>query len=288
MTIFEDNRIENLVNESINGCKSGIIAKLLKEYTKDFVYDSENCVWYYFDGSKWQEDYENMEMCIYISRLYNEYFEKVKTHYRTNRTEPKIIQCVNNLHIKLEKPQLKKEIIKKSKRLYHEQNFFKKLNTEYHLLPFNNGVYDFITKEFRSSKREDYIEYTVGYNYNPTVNNPRVHDFIEQIIPDEKTRDYTLKTFSNCLNGNSSNEEILLLIGKGSNGKSQLLNLILNTLGEFGEQLARSLLTKPQQDANPELAELMHKRFAFISKPDHNKTFIAQLKKLTENENYRA
>jgi P4 family phage/plasmid primase-like protien len=283
--IFEDENIWYLVNDSMNGCKSGTIAELLKEYTQEFVYDD---YWYYYDGAKWEQDDQNLTMQSRIIELYKEYYEKVKTYYRTKRTEPEIIKCINNLNNKLKRPQLKNEIIQESRRLYKEKNFFKKLNTEYHLLPFNNGVYDFLTREFRSSKREDYIEYTVGYDYNPMVNNPRVHKFIEQIIPDKETRDYILKTFSNCLNGRSSNEELLLLIGKGSNGKTQLLNLILNTFGELGEKLAPTLLTKPRKDAsdaNPELAKLMHKRFAFISEPEHNQTFnIAQLKELTGNE----
>jgi putative DNA primase/helicase len=78
------------------------------------------------------------------------------------------------------------------------------------------------------------------------------------------------------------------LIGSGSNGKTQLLNLILNTIGELGEKLSPTLFTRARRDAgdaNPELAKLMHKRFAFVSEPEHGQTFnIAQIKELTGNE----
>jgi len=81
---------------------------------------------------------------------------------------------------------------------------------------------------------------------------------------------------------------MLLLIGSGSNGKTQLLNLMLNTMGEYGEKLAATLLTRPRKeasDANPELAKLIHKRFAFVSEPEHGQSFnISQLKELTGNE----
>jgi putative DNA primase/helicase len=220
--------------------------------------------------------------------LDNEYFSKVKDYYRATKTEPDIIRCINNLISKLNRPALKKEIIEESRKKYVNYTFYKQINTKYHLLPFSNGVYDFFHKKFRKCTKEDFIELNLGYDYDPKVYNKDVWKFICEILPQDNIRDYVLKCFSNSLNGRNSNEEMLLLIGSGSNGKTQLLNLILNTLGEFGEKLAPTLITKPRKDAsdaNPELAKLMHKRFAFISEPEHGQMFnIAQLKELTGNE----
>ena len=77
--IFQDQNIWYLVNEGLNGCKSGKIAELLKEYTKDFVFDcgTEKGTWYYFDGSKWIKDHYNLKMEEDIQLLDKEYFEKV-------------------------------------------------------------------------------------------------------------------------------------------------------------------------------------------------------------------
>jgi P4 family phage/plasmid primase-like protien len=288
--IFEDENIWYLVNESLNGCKSGKIAELLKEFTDNFIFDcsTEKGTWYYFDGSKWMKDHYNLKMEEGIQFLDNEYFSKVKDYYRATKTEPDIIRCINNLISKLNRPALKKEIIEESRKKYVNYTFYKQINTKYHLLPFSNGVYDFFHKKFRKCTKEDFIELNLGYDYDPKVYNKDVWKFICEILPQDNIRDYVLKCFSNSLNGRNSNEEMLLLIGSGSNGKTQLLNLILNTLGEFGEKLAPTLITKPRKDAsdaNPELAKLMHKRFAFISEPEHGQMFnIAQLKELTGNE----
>jgi P4 family phage/plasmid primase-like protien len=288
--IFEDENIWYLVNESLNGCKSGKIAELLREFTDNFIFDcsTEKGTWYYFDGSKWIKDHYNLKMEKNIQLLDNEYFSKVKDYYRATKTEPNIIRCINNLISKLNRPSLKKEIIEESRKIFVNYTFYKQINTEYHLLPFSNGVYDFFQKKFRVCTKEDFIELNLGYDYDPKVYNKDVWRFVCEILPQENIRDYVLKCFSNSLNGRNSNEEMLLLIGSGSNGKTQLLNLILNTFGELGEKLAPTLITKARKDAsdaNPELAKLMHKRFAFISEPEHGQMFnIAQLKELTGNE----
>jgi P4 family phage/plasmid primase-like protien len=288
--IFDDQHIWYLVNESLNGCKSDQIAELLKEFTDDFVYDckTEKGTWYYFDGSKWMKDEDHVIMFQNIKQLFKEYFSKVKDYYRTTKTEPNIIKCINNFHNKLSRPALKKEILEEARQNYINYDFYKRINTRYHLLPFSNGVYDFFHKKFRKCTKDDFIELNLGYNYDTKVYNKDVWKFICEILPQENIRDYVLKCFSNSLNGRNSNEEMLLLIGSGSNGKTQLLNLVLNTFGEFGEKLAPTLITKPRKDAsdaNPELAKLMHKRFAFISEPEHGQMFnIAQLKELTGNE----
>jgi len=286
--IFEDEQIWYLVNSSINGCKSSDIAELLKMTTENFVFDIESELWYYFTGFKWIKDSNNLEMYNYILNLYDMFYIKVKTYYRTIKNDLKIIKCINNFESKLKKPALKKEIVEESKRIFVDRKFHRLINSKYHLLAFTNGLYDFKTHSFRKTQKDDFIEINVDYDYDPTIKNPLVWKFICQILPDENIRNYVLKCFSNCLNGRNSNSEMLLLIGSGSNGKTQLLNLMLNTLGDYGEKLAATLLTKPRKEAseaNPELAKLIHKRFAFVSEPEHGQSFnISQLKELTGNE----
>ncbi len=306
--IFEDEHIWYLVNESLNGCKSGKIAELLHEYTKDFVYDveTEKGTWYYFDGNIWSKDNSNLEMNTKIIELYSEYFERVKNYYRAQKTDSKIINCINNFHNKLEKPALKKEIVEEAKRFFVDKKFHKKLNSNYYLIPFNNGVIDFQQKSeqsdenlesgeserfwnFRITDKSDHIELTHGYDFNNKIFNTKVSTFINQILPDKEIRDYVLKCCSNCINPYETNEEMLLLIGNGANGKTQLLNLMLKTMGDLGEKLGATLLTRKRKDAgdaNSELAKLIHKRFAFVSEPEHNETFnISNLKELTGSEN---
>jgi P4 family phage/plasmid primase-like protien len=94
---------------------------------------------------------------------------------------------------------------------------------------------------------------------------------------------------SECLNGDIPNTYFLMFIGDtGANGKSQLLNLMKLAMGDFGEKVEVTLLTRKRNnanEANTEKIKLMHKRFAFLSEPeDGEKINIGLLKELTGSE----
>ena len=94
---------------------------------------------------------------------------------------------------------------------------------------------------------------------------------------------------SECLNGDIPNTYFLMFIGDtGANGKSQLLNLMKLAMGEFGEKVEVTLLTRKRNnanEANSEKIKLMNKRFAFLSEPeDGEKINIGLLKELTGSE----
>jgi P4 family phage/plasmid primase-like protien len=94
---------------------------------------------------------------------------------------------------------------------------------------------------------------------------------------------------SECLNGDIPNTHFLMFIGdSGANGKSQLLNLMKFAMGDFGEKVEVTLLTRKRNnanEANSEKIKLMYKRFAFLSEPeDGEKINIGLLKELTGSE----
>src|SRR6185437_15617812 len=84
------------------------------------------------------------------------------------------------------------------------------------------------------------------------------------------------------------NTHFVMFIGEGANGKSQILNLMKATMGEFGEKIEVTLLTRKRNnanEANPEKIKLVHKRFGFLSEPeDGEKLNIGLLKELTGSE----
>jgi P4 family phage/plasmid primase-like protien len=129
----------------------------------------------------------------------------------------------------------------------------------------------------------------MNYEYSSEAKNPEVYTFLEQVIPNKGVRDYVLKKMSECLNGDIPNTYFLMFIGDtGANGKSQLLNLMKLTMGELGEKVEVTLLTRKRNnanEANTEKIKLMHKRFAFLSEPeDGEKINIGLLKELTGSE----
>jgi len=297
--IFKDKKFTNLIRECLNGHKVTKIAQLMQSRYNEFVF-SENS-WFYFDGHMWHVDYDSIKLKLTIWNLANAFIE-IENYYKNkvtpNNDNIKLLENIKCLVNKLNKPGFKKEIVEDCKLFYYTSNFINKLDCKKSLVAFTNGVYDLHAKLgsgavgergcFRKSTKEDYISMSVGYDYDDSIRNPSVYDFIHQILPDKQVRDYVLKKFSDCLDGNIPNTKFLMFIGDGANGKSQLLNLMKRSLGEYGEKVEVTLLTRKRNNANEassEKAKLMNKRFAFLSEPeDGEKINISLLKELTGSE----
>jgi P4 family phage/plasmid primase-like protien len=293
-TIFRNKEVTNIINQVLDGHKITMISKLLFTINKDFVYSRNN--WYFFTGSIWRCDNDNIEMKKSIIDL-SKMFDKIKTHYDTKYTNANetsietsiaLNKNIKSLINKFHKPGFQDDIIKGAKIYNNDEMFITNLNSKKHLVPFSNGVFDLLENKFRKTRKDDYINLTVNYDF-PATENQEVRIFLEQILPNRGVRDYVLKKMSECLNGDIPNTYFLMFIGDtGANGKSQLLNLMKLTMGDFGEKVEVTLLTRKRNnanEANTEKIKLMYKRFAFLSEPeDGEKINIGLLKELTGSE----
>lgn len=287
-SIFRNKELTKLYNQVLDGHKVIKISELLHKIEIDFKYT--NGIWYYFNGSIWRSDRESLELRKRIVKLSNN-FNIIRSHYekKGGDTSNNLVKNIKSLTNKIYKPGFEEEIIKGAKMYYNDESFISNLNSKKHLLPFLNGVYDLLENTFRETRKEDYVNLTVSYNYNQECNNREVYTFLEQVLPNRGVRDYVLKKMSECLNGDIPNTHFLMFIGdSGANGKSQLLNLMKLAMGDFGEKVEVTLLTRKRNnanEANSEKIKLMYKRFAFLSEPeDGEKINIGLLKELTGSE----
>ena len=287
--IFNKKEVTYIVNQILDGHKITMISKLLFTINKNFVYSCNN--WYYFTGSIWKSDSDNIEMKKEIMDL-SKLFSRIKTYYESKQVTDAIISLNKNIKSlinKFHKPSFQDDIIKGAKIYNNDEKFIKNLNSKKHLVPFLNGVYDLLDKKYRKTKKDDFVNLTMNYDYNANTHNKEVYTFLEQVLPNKGIRDYVLKKMSECLNGDIPNTYFLMFIGDtGANGKSQLLNLMKLAMGDFGEKVEVTLLTRKRNnanEANSEKIKLLNKRFAFLSEPeDGEKINIGLLKELTGSE----
>jgi P4 family phage/plasmid primase-like protien len=287
--IFSDPSLTKMFNQILDGHKVVVISQLMHKLECDFKYTNGD--WYFFNGMIWKQDKESLEFRKRIVKLSLQ-FSHIQHYYESKKAgdsfNSNIIKNVKSLVNKLHKISFADEIIKGAKMYYNDEHFTKNLNSKKHLVPFSNGVFDLLENTFRKTKKEDYVNLILGYDYDKNVDNPEVHQFIEQILPNKAVRDFVLKKMSECLNGDIPNTNFLMFIGDGANGKSQLLNLMKLAMGELGEKVEVTLLTRKRNnanEANTEKIKLMYKRFAFLSEPeDGEKINIGLLKELTGSE----
>ena len=290
--IFNNKELTRIYNQVLDGHKVIKISELISKLEIDFKY--ANGEWYYFNGKTsdgggiWKMDKESLEFRKRIVNL-SQHLNRIQTFYEKNAdNNVGLVKNIKSLINKLHKPGFEDEIIKGAKMYYNDEDFMKRLNSKKHLVPFTNGVFDLISGKFRETRKEDYVNLTVGFP-RASQDNPEVHRFLREVLPSRPVRDYVLKKMSECLNGDIPNTYFLMFIGDtGANGKSQLLNLMKLAMGEFGEKVEVTLLTRKRNnanEANTEKIKLLNKRFAFLSEPeDGEKINIGLLKELTGSE----
>jgi P4 family phage/plasmid primase-like protien len=283
-SIFNDETKTELMNQILSGHKEGKLSELLSTIEEDFVYCDKK--WWIFTGSIWCVDVEAIDLHFKTTSLAKE-FDTIIKFYKANPNND-ILNNVTKLVERLHKHGFQSEIIKSSKYYFKDNIFISKLDSNKHLVAFTNGVYDLNKKVFRNTLKTDYTSMTVGYDYKPDVCNKEVHKFINSILPHKPVRDYVLKKMAEALNPHIQNTNLLLFLGNGANGKSQLFNLMSLTFGQYAGVLPSTILTRKKADpgnASPELMELEKKRFACVSEPPQGEHLnVSTIKEFTGSE----
>ena len=140
------------------------------------------------------------------------------------------------------------------------------------LLGFSNGVLDLTNGQFQSGKREWYVTMKCGIPYNPGEDTSLAKEFLEEIFPDSTEREYALDNLCLSLEGTNRKQTFTLNYGfTASNGKSFLMDIVREILGDYAGTFAVNLITsrmKGAGDANPSLASFNKKRHMFCSEPE--------------------
>ena len=260
-------------------------------------------VWYRFKDNYWKEIELGCCLRNKISTEILSIIEEIKREEqkKINETDDDIkkamhekrIQHIEKLQLKLKDSPYKDNIMKEVRYLCKKDDFLDRLNANPNLIPFKNGVYDFIRNEFRASRPEDYFSKTLPVNYNKdlTLTDKSVEavlNYFKQVFPDEELRNYFLDRTSEKLAGGNKRKEFYMWVGNGDNAKTVTQKLIEKMLGPFSIKLPTTLITgkKPNVGAAfPEIARLVGVRDATMDEPDpHEKINSGTLKILTGND----
>jgi P4 family phage/plasmid primase-like protien len=184
---------------------------------------------------------------------------------------------------------VKDKMYKECSGMFYEPGFEEKLDSNPSLLCFENGVYDLETDEFREGRPEDYVHLSTGINYieydesNPYIE--QIMDFMNKVLTIESVRTYVLTLFASMLDGSNRDEKFHIWTGSGSNGKSKIVELFQNAIGDYSCIFNVSLLTQKRVGSsatNSELAIAKGKRFGILQEPEENERLnVGLMKELT-------
>ncbi|RZI95163.1 MAG: hypothetical protein EOP39_29840, partial [Rubrivivax sp.] len=169
-----------------------------------------------------------------------------------------------------------------------------------HLLGVQNGVVDLRTGELRPDARDEFVTMRCTVAFHADAPAPRFRLLVDEVtgfpIEPERHADgsvvastvgrYTLrpelaaylqKALGYSISAVTREQKMFTTYGAdGSNGKNQLMEAVLNTVGPYGVRSRPALLMtnrRSEQDVNgatPALKALEHKRLVVLSEPDAN------------------
>lgn len=128
-----------------------------------------------------------------------------------------------------------------------------------------NGILDLLTGELRPHLREDYCRKMIPVAYDPAAEAPTFDAFLRKIQPDPAVRGFLQRAVGYSLTGRTSEQKLLLLHGTGANGKSTLVELIHDLLGDYATLLPAEALAHRTGDRIPnDIARLDGARFVSV------------------------
>jgi len=224
----------------------------------------------------------------YIAAISGKASELARKQNKMNETTT----IINNL----KKNPVKERLIHECANLFYDSEFDEKLDANKYLIGFNNGVYDLRTHSFRDGTPDDYLTFSVGYDYIEYDMNHKyviyVIKCLQKVQTDEEMRNHVLVLFSSFLTGNIKDERFDIFTGSGANGKSLTVKLLQKTLGDYAGVLKPTVFTRKRgasSQADPEIAALKGKRFVVLNEPEANEVIhVGLLKEMTGGDKIQA
>tara|TARA_B110000238_G_C16132133_1_gene441976 strand:+ start:691 stop:3351 length:2661 start_codon:yes stop_codon:yes gene_type:complete len=294
--------LQSILKKAKTGTHTDVSRVIYKMFKYDFVCSNvKKNIWWEFKNHKWYQSDSGYGIKIRMSnqvyreflRIANDYFTQALQVDDDDNDEQDRLKKIGDQYSKiansLKNQTQKTNYLKECTEIFYHEKFEDKLDSKCTLIGFNNGVYDLETYEFRDGHPDDFISFSTNINYieyNETdKTNNDIMEFISQILPNIELKEYFLKLFASFLNGNITSEKFHIFTGFGSNGKSKIIELYQNVLGDYCGQFNVSLLTQKRvssNSSNSELAKSKGKRFMVLQEPgEDEKLNIGYMKEIT-------
>jgi len=301
---FIKQEFAEVLNKSLDGSTYFVAKALHTKFMEKFICSSiKSNLWYEFRNHKWVPVYDGYTLKKEISESFvNEYLELVSRYSQKSTKlsgvdKDNITQKISRIQKIVEKLMnisFKDKIMKEATILFHDPEFEKKLDENYELIGYNNGVYDLLNNEFRDGRPDDYISKSTNLDYHPfTMKNPyaeKMFKFFREILPNEGVMKYMLLSLATCVAGHNKEEKCRIVTGSGSNGKSLLFSLVQQALGDYYISCPITIITRKRNASNsasPELLRIKGVRCGcFQETDDGEKLNVGILKEITGNDSF--
>ncbi len=157
-----------------------------------------------------------------------------------------------------------------------------------------NGTVNLRSGEFRAHDRSDLMTKLVSIPYDPDAKCPKWTEFVMSIFGgDRELARFLHRAVGYSLTGDIREHVLFFLYGSGSNGKTTLVDTLMNLVGDYGKRLgAESLMVTRytnQGGPTPEIAKLKGARLVAVSETsDSGRLDESRVKDLTGGDRITA
>jgi P4 family phage/plasmid primase-like protien len=258
-------------------------------------------IWYMFDENKhrWVRTKEGLKLRMVLSGEVCTKFMQRSLHWNqeASRQDDSTMQDLygekakklSQIATRLKTAGYKDSVMKECKALFTDEKFEELLDSNPHLIGFENGVYDLRMHVFREGLPDDFISFCNGRQYvnfdKDSVEAKEIHGYLSQVFTNENVRKYMMDILACIVDGGIRMEAFYIFTGNGSNSKSLFLNMVQKAIGDYYCILPIALLTQKRVASNSAQSELERtkgRRLAVMQEPGENERLnIGLMKELS-------
>jgi P4 family phage/plasmid primase-like protien len=265
--------------------------KILSFEDKYYIFNPETVLYDVFFGDK--------EIGKVISKLYKSNILDTLTHiYNTFKDDPYIDQEIKKKIIKLNNSSGSSTKIKNIKTIMLDRVKTLKEDIQSkqkpYLLPIkNNKVINMKKLRVEDRKEKHYFTFEIDAEIKEDCDLSLVKMFVDPIMKYHPERIELLQEIIGCFFTAEIVKYSFSFFGsKGNNGKSALINVVENLLGEYKGVLPRKVILNQKFKANagePELLSLRNRRLSVLTEIDHGESICeTKFKELTGSDKIEA
>ncbi len=164
------------------------------------------------------------------------------------------------------------------------------LDAHPYLLATTTGTLDLRTGQQHQPRRTDLITKYSPVAWDPQATAPEFHRFLEEILPDPAVRAFLQVAVGYTLTGDVSEHVLFFCHGEGANGKSTLMSVLDELLGELAAPGAPKLLVLEKHAEHPtQVADLLGRRLVICQEiGEGHRLDEALVKQLTGGDRIKA
>jgi putative DNA primase/helicase len=164
------------------------------------------------------------------------------------------------------------------------------LDTDGWLLNCRNGTLDLRTGRLRDHDPADLITRMVPTAYDPGAEAPRFERFLKEALVDDAVITFVRRFSGYTATGSTRERLVAILHGNGRNGKSTLVELLQDVLGDYAKGTAvETLLMKKNETIGNEVAALKGARFVAAAEVEKGRRLAeSKVKQLTGRDTVTA